>query len=300
MGNHVEIPHNFTMTMRIEGEDITLEDRLMLCNFIDAYEVVKDLTDILVVDVLKVDEKRVTVKISLKNALTYKEIAEYISDLVKYVGEEMKWKVKAVPETIEWEIKKFGAVSEQFDVSDILLHPKRMEILSKFDIHLGKEAKSRTKMKYNLEPGKAYIIKGKKLDKAFDVFKDLVTHGHHGLCVTRKKPNEVREKYGLKKTPIVWLTQNDDPSEQCMMPTDIPRLHVLITQFLEKAENSVILLEGIEYIITNNNFSTALKLVQLVTDKVMLYESKFILPVDTQTLSDRENALLGRYMITIE
>lgn len=41
--------------------------------------------------------------------------------------------------------------------------------------------------------------------KSNEIFLDLVTHSVHGLYITRTIPQRIRERYGLKKTPIIWL-----------------------------------------------------------------------------------------------
>jgi two-component system cell cycle response regulator len=117
--------------------------------------------------------------------------------------------------------------------------------------------------------------------------------------VTRTRPETVRERFGLRKTPLVWLTQNADPVEKCISPTDMPRIHFVISDFLDKAEDSVILLEGLEYIITHNSFPSALKLIQLLNDKVMLHKSRMIVPADPAAVGDKEWALLERDMRTL-
>ena len=122
------------------------------------------------------------------------------------------------------------------------------------------------------------------------------THDVSGLCISRNMPTIIREEHGLKKTPIVWLTNNETPKEKCLPPTDIPRLHLAVTDFLEKAEESVVMLDGLVYLMTNNNFPTVLKLVQLLGDKVMLHNGRMIIPMTPDAVSTKEMGVLEKEM----
>jgi len=294
MREHVEISHGFELV--VKTEDSTLSDKLLLCNAFDGYEVVRGISDILIVDVLEFIGNRLVLRVSLKEPLSYKEISEYLEDMLRFAAEQTNYHINMKPIGVRWDVKPPGAVSERFDESLLISLPQRKEILEKMNIRLQKERASRSKAKYELVAGMCYISKEKKSEKAFEIFTDLVTHEMQGLCITRSRPETVRERHGLKKTPIVWLTQNAEPSERCIAPTDIPRLHLVIIDFLEKASNSVVLLDGLEYIVTHNSFPSALKLIQLLNDKVMLHKSRMIVPVDPQAVGEKEWALLERDM----
>jgi hypothetical protein len=298
MAKHVEIKHSFELVL--EGEESSLSDKLLLCNAFDGYEVLQDVGDRMVIDVMEFIGNRLILKISLKKPLTYKQISDYIDDMLEFAGEQTNYHVTLKPVGIRWDVREPGELSESFDESLLISHPRREEIIRRMDIKLQAEAESHSKPKYELQAGTSYISSERKSEKAFEIFTDLVTHGYQGLCVTRIRPEALRERYGLRKTPILWLTQNADPSEKCLSPTDTPRLHLVVSDFLEKAESSVVLLEGLEYIITHNNFPSALKLVQLLNDRVMLHRSRLLLPVDPQALGEKEMARLGRDMKAIQ
>jgi hypothetical protein len=294
MKNHIEIRHSFKLTFKAKAS--TMSDKLLLCNAIDGYEVLKDVADIMVIDVLSFDEELLNIKVSLKEPLTYKEIDEYIQDMVEFVKEQTNYKVDFEPSGIEWDIKKLGTTSVLFDSDLLISHPQRRAFLEKLDIATRTEKRARSKQKYGLRAGLLFMIKERKADRAFEVFTDLVTHDCPGLCITRSSPGIVREEHGLKETPIVWLTNNETDKERCLPPTDIPRLHLAVTDFMEKAKDGVILLDGLEYLATNNNFQTVLKLVQLFRDKVMLYNGRMIIPVVPGALGDKEIGFLEKEM----
>jgi hypothetical protein len=65
-------------------------------------------------------------------------------------------------------------------------------------------------------------------------------------------------------------------------------------QFLSKGEGGLILLSGIEYLITNNNFLTVLRLIQSLRDQVAVSNSILIIPVNPSTLEGSQLKLLER------
>lgn len=294
MTKHIEIRHSFKLNFDVQ--ECSMSQKLLLCNAFDGYEVLKEVSDILVIDVVSFDKSRLTLKVSLKEPLTYKEIDEYINDMMDFVKEQTNYHIDFDPVGIEWDVKKWGHASALFDSKLLISHPKRSAILDKLDIKTRKEKRSRTKAKFDLKAGHLYLVKERRADRSFEVFTDLVTHGVSGLCISRSLPNMIREEHGLRKTPIVWLTANETPQEKCLPPTDIPRLHLAITDFIEKAPEGVVMMDGIEYLITNNNFATILKLIQLLGDKVMLHRGRMIVPVGPGAIGDKEMGLLEKEM----
>ena len=294
MKDHIEIRHSFRLTLDVQ--DCTMSEKLLLCNAFDGYEVLKEVSEILIIDVVSFDRNKLILKVSLKEPLTYKEIDEYIMDMTEFVKEQTNYHIDFDPVGIEWDVKKYGHVSALFDSNLLISHPKRRSVLEKLDIKTRKEKRARSKAKFDLKGGHIYIIKEKKANRSFEVFTDLVTHGVPGLCISRSMPDIIREEQGLKKTPIVWLTNNEIAKEKCLPPTDIPRLHLAVTDFLEKAPDSVVMLDGLVYLITNNSFSTILKLVQLLSDKVMLHNGRMIIPMVSSAISPKEMGVLEKEM----
>lgn len=148
--------------------------------------------------------------------------------------------------------------------------------------------------KYDLRKGCSYIVKEQKADNSFEIFCDQVFHGTKGLCITREHPDVVREKYGLERTPIVWLCVT--PGKHNLKPTNIGRLTDTIKQFTEKGEDAVILLDGIEYLITHNGFNLTLKAIDFVNETMMIDKSIFIMSIDPRAVKERELALLEKNM----
>lgn len=162
----------------------------------------------------------------------------------------------------------------------------------------GMEAPIASAKVYELRRGFAYLVKETKPQKAFEIFVDQVTHNIQGLCVTRQHPTIIRKEWGLEKTPIIWLS--NQLGKVYVNPSNIGILSDTIVRFVEKSGDGVILIDGIEFLIVNNDYDKVLRMLHHITEAVMENRSRLILSVDPRTLEVRELALLERNMEIIE
>mgnify|MGYP001021850438 FL=1 len=162
----------------------------------------------------------------------------------------------------------------------------------------GMEKTRRSAKKYELRRGLSYLVKEQKPERSFDIFVDQVTHNIPGLCITRQYPATVRQEWGLEKTPIIWLS--NQLGKVYVNPSNIGILGDTVIRFIEKADDSVIMIDGIEFLIVNNGFDKVLKMIHRITEVVMEYRSRLIISVDPRALDIRELALLERNMESIE
>jgi hypothetical protein len=150
-----------------------------------------------------------------------------------------------------------------------------------------------------LKVGHSYLIQEEKPEKATDVFLNLVTHGTQGLYITRRYPKEVRDAYNLKVTPIIWLT-HEKTEEGHINPTDIVELSHTIKEFIKKTADGVVLIDGLEYLITQNDYKDILKFIQSLSDSIAVSSSRLIIPIDPSSLDEQQFHLLKRDMKVLE
>ena len=162
----------------------------------------------------------------------------------------------------------------------------------------GMERTRRSAKKYELRRGLSYLVKEQKPDRSFDIFVDQVTHNIPGLCITRQYPATVRQEWGLEKTPIIWLS--NQLGKVYVNPSNIGILGDTVIRFIEKADDSVVMIDGIEFLTVNNGFDKVLKMIHRVTEVVTEYRSRLIISVDPRAFDTRELALLERNMEIIE
>ncbi len=163
-------------------------------------------------------------------------------------------------------------------------------------------------------PRGAYLIHDEKSDAAFALFSDLTAHPlrpdaitpgqdrtaadtlqyliPQGLIVTREFPEKVREKHNLQTTPIIWLTET--PGERRIAPTSLSILTDTIVRFMETNPNSIILLEGIEYVCTFNEFKKVLRFLDALNEEAWITKARLILTVHPKAFDTKDLALLER------
>ncbi|HUL62357.1 MAG TPA: DUF835 domain-containing protein [Methanocella sp.] len=150
-----------------------------------------------------------------------------------------------------------------------------------------------TAQRYSFEPGAMYLFDKRKGSQNFEVFADQVKHNIQGLCVTRQNPKKVREQYGLEKTPIIWLTGGEGvPGEIAMKPDNLTGLGATLGKFLAQTKGGLILLDGVEYLMTRNGYEAVLKLIHFLNDKVMTSDCMVLCGIDPLTMEERQYRIL--------
>lgn len=183
---------------------------------------------------------------------------------------------------------------------------------------------------YRLNRGKSYLVKDAKGEMSFEIFVSIVKCicaecGHpeafpcesigcnvctmlcpckncnharaQGLCFTTNSPKEIREKYLLQTTPVFWISKYGSDS---ISPCELEIMAGMINEFLRKSKNPVVLLDGLEYLITTNGFSSVLKFLHDIREWVILNDAIFILLVSPAALDEKELALIERNMEMVE
>jgi len=113
-----------------------------------------------------------------------------------------------------------------------------------------------------------------------------------GLVITRKHPVEVRIDYMIQTTPIIWLTSL--PGKDNIDPSKLSLLTDIIINFIEKSQNGVVIVDGIEYLVTVNDFGRVIRSIDRWSEVVMANYSRLIISVNPKAFDRKELALLER------
>lgn len=155
------------------------------------------------------------------------------------------------------------------------------------------EADLKTDPTFHLDRGFGYVIVEAKPRHSFAIFKDLVTHGAQGLCITRQPPHNVVEQHGLERTPILWLSRVAN-QKNCVRPSPPENIAMAVEHFINVSEDSVVLLDGLEYLIAHNDFASVLALLHDLNENVSLQNAILLIPLDPRAIGPREFALIRR------
>lgn len=166
-------------------------------------------------------------------------------------------------------------------------------------IHVTNEVDRPTGIEHELKRGHIYLKKEEQPKASFEKFVDEISGGLQGLCITRMKPARIKEEYKLKKTQIVWLTEMETSEELTVSP-QLEQLLRRITDFVDESRDSVILLDGIDYLIYHNNFRRVLHFLHRLEDKIAMSNSRLIIFISPLTIEEQELKLLEREAETIK
>ncbi len=146
-----------------------------------------------------------------------------------------------------------------------------------------------------LEDGHCYIIEEEKLDKSLGLFTDTLKRGYTGLCITRTNPKHLKGVAELEGVTIMWLTDKESSTETTI-PAVLERIMYEISDFLRQEENGCLIVDGIEYLISNNGFDAVLRFIRRMVDEFSESKSVLLVAVSPFTLKERELKIMEREM----
>ncbi len=151
----------------------------------------------------------------------------------------------------------------------------------------------------DLQPGRSYLIKEDRPAAAFRLFARFLGGRSRGLVITRTNPKRLRENFNPPAGRVLWLTDREGSSEETIAPA-LERLVYEIEDFMSKNPRGAVLLDGIEYLVSNNSFDAVLKFVRRLLDTVSESHYAFVISLGSATLKDQELKTLEREMEVIE
>ncbi|MEE9115382.1 MAG: DUF835 domain-containing protein [Thermoplasmata archaeon] len=148
----------------------------------------------------------------------------------------------------------------------------------------------------DIRESQIYLVEEGRPDLAYRLLARALTDGLPGLCVTRVYPEILKQRFDLENCAILWLSTAGQ--DEAIRPRDLERLSLLLEQFLSN-NRGVVLVDGIEYLITNNDFVTVLRLIQSIRDRVAMSQAIMIISLNPSTLGCQELNLLEREMDSV-
>src|SRR6059036_881218 len=151
---------------------------------------------------------------------------------------------------------------------------------------------------HELTPGRSYLIEEERPARAFRLLTDFLGGGGGGLVITRTNPKRVRQAHDLSAGRVLWLTDREGSAEETIAPA-LERIVYEIEAFMGKQTRGAILLDGIEYLVSNNSFDAVLMFVRRLLDAISESRYAFIISLGPATLKDQELKVLEREMEVI-
>ncbi len=149
-----------------------------------------------------------------------------------------------------------------------------------------------------LTPGRSYLFEEERPLEAFRRFAAFLGGGGGGLVITRTNPKRVRETYGLPAERVLWLTDREGSAEERIAPA-LERIVYEIEDFMSKQSRGAVLIDGIEYLVSNNSFDAVLKFVRRLLDAISESQYALIISLGSGTVKEQELKVLEREMEVI-
>ncbi len=147
----------------------------------------------------------------------------------------------------------------------------------------------------SLEWGCTYLIKESGTDRGYELFNEGFAVSGRGMIVSRVHPSKLKRKVDLPEgTKFVWLSKTS--SDMSVAPGNLQALGMEINAFIKEEENSVVVLDGMEYLLSNNDFSSMLHLFESVNDKVVLNQGRFLVSMNPSCLDSKQLSMLEEEM----
>jgi hypothetical protein len=146
----------------------------------------------------------------------------------------------------------------------------------------------------NFENGFSYLIEENRPNYCFNIFSELLSTNEDGLCICRTNPAIIRRKYEFSEDiTMLWLTDRESSKESTISPSLESMIYVA-EEFIDKNNKAVILLDGIEYLISNNGFNPVLRFIRRLIDKISETSSILLIGVGSKAMNEQELNLLER------
>jgi len=148
------------------------------------------------------------------------------------------------------------------------------------------------------EKGMCYVVRERKPFLSYRLFEEALGEDVPGLCVTRQYPDKIREAFEVKDSRVLWLSHT--PGKDHHNPTSIGTLATIVSSFVERYDECVVIIDGLEYLVINNGFQQVLRFAEHLNEQVMQSKSVMLMPISPSAFSEKELALLERNVEVIE
>lgn len=147
--------------------------------------------------------------------------------------------------------------------------------------------------------GAAFLIEERRPRQSIVLCEKYLAEGANLMIVSRDPPQKLIEGTSIAPKKAIWITNL--PGKDHLDPTAIGILMGEIKKFVEESlRRAVILVDGLEFLISVNTYDRMLQFVNQLRDIAVTSGSILIMPFDMRTLSEREQALLERNLQVIQ
>ncbi|MGC8817220.1 MAG: PAS domain-containing protein [Candidatus Hadarchaeum sp.] len=140
----------------------------------------------------------------------------------------------------------------------------------------------------NISPGDCCLHNSHQA--LYNIFAQLTLQGVPGICFTREKPEDLA-KFGITRDKVVVISSVPLAGYETL--DGLQQVSLRIAEFLKENRKSVVLLDGLEYLVSRWGFDTVYRFLQEKRFSFLESEAVLLVPVNLSAFSDRERALIS-------
>jgi len=152
--------------------------------------------------------------------------------------------------------------------------------------------------KRDLDEGRSYLVKERKPARALAHFQRAIEQGYRPLYITRQHPNHVVRHTAGKEIRVVWLSTT--LGNDYVDPHNLNSLSNLISNFVADGDRAVVLLDGIEYLMMNNDFPRLLQFLEYINEQIALRRGILLLSLDDRAFDQKDLAYIEKATVLLE
>src|SRR2546428_8379846 len=145
--------------------------------------------------------------------------------------------------------------------------------------------------RHRLERGLNYLVLENGRSAAMRAFRDIVS-ATPGLCVTGLAPTHVAARFGLERTPILWITTASS-TERTVRPNglDLELVHTVV-KFLRENPGTAVLLDDLDYLSAVAGFDAVGRFLKRVVNQASASKGTVIVAAGQGAFTPDQGAVL--------
>ena len=157
-------------------------------------------------------------------------------------------------------------------------------------LFVGKDITKDVELHKQLLDGNSYIIKDKKNQSSIDLLIDITINNYQGLIITRGSPTYIKRIIPDTKN-VKTILLSSDIQKGYENITDLENLKKIITNFIKENKKTVILLDGVHYLLSKFSFDSFIDTLFSINDYVNQNNSIMFIRIDPSTVDNNQLAV---------
>ena len=165
-------------------------------------------------------------------------------------------------------------------------------------LFIGKDITKEIELHKKLLGGNSYLITDKNNQSAVDLLQDLTINNFKGLIITRGNPDQIKTQIPQSKN-IEIILLSGEKNNIFKSISSLERLKEKIKDYTKNNNRSVILLDGIHYLLSKFSFDEFVKSLYDVNDIISKNKAILFVRLDPSTIESNQLAIIENELLIL-